>query len=162
MKILILILAFMPINVYPFQFVENTNIALGQRILMRGADYLSMCSDTVKKINNKEKLKVNNCLLYVEGIRSGYSKATTEVLTRASFFHVGDGDPKKVENWEKGLASGFYKDLSTAVSHCELTASTASLTKQLYDFINVNNKRNDVLSSIYHNFLEKKYSGPCK
>jgi len=162
MKFLILIIALIPIASYSAQFVENKRLGFGQRVLMRGIDFMSMCDSTVDKINNKEKLNVNNCLLYVEGIRSGYGKATTEVLARAALFHVGDGDPKKVENWEKGLSSKFYTNLSNAVSHCDLLESTASLTKELYDFIIANNLKKDVLPSIYFHFLEKTYPGPCK
>ena len=161
MKFIFLIIAFLPMISYSAQFVENKRLGFGQRVLMRGVDFLSMCNGTIDKINNKEKLNVNNCLLYVEGLRSGYGKATTEVLARAALFHVGDGDPKKPENWEKALSSKFYTNLSNAVSHCELSASTASLTKKLYDFIIANNLKKDVLTSIYFHFLEKTYPNPC-
>ena len=128
---------------------------------MRGVDFITMCKSTIDALNNDGKLRANNCTLYVEGIRTGYGKATTEVLARAALFHVGDGDYKKVENWEKGLASDFYSNLSSAVSHCVLSVATATITKQLYNYIIENDKQKDPLSSIYFHFLEKAYPGPC-
>ena len=147
---------------YSLNFVEDKRIGLGKRLQMDGANFVAMCKSTVNTINRNGTLKANNCILYVEGLRTGYGKATTEVLARAALFHVGDGDPKNIDNWDKALSSKFYSNLSNAVSHCVLMTSTSIITKQLYNYIIDTNKQDQPLSSIYFHFLEKEYPGPCK
>lgn len=147
---------------YSLDFVEDQRIGLGKRLQMDGANFVAMCESTVNTININGTLNADNCILYVEGLRTGYGKATTEVLARAALFHVGDGDPKNVDNWNKGLSSKFYSNLSNAVSHCVLMISTSIITKQLYNYIIDNKKQDEPLSSIYFHFLEKEYPGPCK
>lgn len=139
------------------QYVDNKNVELQERVLMRGSDYAEMCSTAVEAVNSKTTPKIDGCMLYTEGLRTGYGKATTEVIMQAALFNASTtGD-----NWEAALESPFYDKLKAKMSRCDLSESTPIMALKLSYYVETKGKETDVMASIFYNFLKDQYS-ECK
>jgi len=139
------------------QYVDNKNIGLQERVLMRGSDYVEMCSTAVEAMNSKTTPKIDRCMLYTEGLRTGYGKATTEVITQAALFNASTtGD-----DWEAALGSPFYDKLKATMTRCDLSESTPIMVQKLSSYVEAKGKEADVMASIFYNFLKDQYS-ECK
>src|SRR5690606_23964019 len=101
--------------------------------------------------------RVDGCLLYTEGLRSGYSKATTEVITQAALFNASPAG----DNWNAALTSPFYDRLGKEMKRCNQGVSTAQMATELSSYVTQHSKETDVMSSIFYNLLKDNYKG-CK
>lgn len=139
------------------QYVDNQSIGLQERLLMRGSDYVEMCAIAVNVVMAGQSPKIDGCLLYTEGLRTGYGKATTEVVMQASLFHTSPtGD-----DWNAALKSPFYDKLNGSMRRCDLGESTPVMAQKLYAYVQQKGKGTDVMASVFFHFLKDEYSS-CK
>jgi hypothetical protein len=136
------------------QYVDNKNIGLQERVLMRGSDYVEMCSKVVEAAKVEAMPKIDDCILYTEGLRTGYGKATTEVVMQAALFNASlTGD-----DWEAALGSSFYEKLKVTMTRCDLSESTPIMVQKLSSYVETKRKEADVMASIFYGFLKDQYS----
>ncbi|MEA3261397.1 hypothetical protein [Alloalcanivorax venustensis] len=135
------------------QFVANVELGLHDRVLVRGEDYIRICSEAASSVESGKQPKIDGCLLYTEGLRTGYGKATTEVIAKAALLNVS----KEYDDWEKALSSPFYIALSNEMIRCNLGVSTPSIVVDLSQYIQANRLQSDVMASIFYDFLKDGY-----
>ncbi|MBL7252586.1 hypothetical protein [Alloalcanivorax marinus] len=153
LMIIILIVFFFSSTLAAEVYVANKKIGLNERVLVRGGDYIRMCSNTVVGIESGELPEIDGCLLYTEGLRTGYGKATTEVITKAALLNIS----KDHDDWEKALSSDFYQSLKSEMGRCNLGVSTPKTARALSKYIKANGLESDFLASIFFNFLKDRY-----
>lgn len=135
------------------QFVANTELGLHDRVLVRGEDYIRMCSKAASSVESGKQPEIDGCLLYTEGLRTGYGKATTEVIAKAALLNIS----KEYDDWERALSSPFYTDLSNEMTRCNLGVSTPSVVVALSQYIQANSLQSDFMASIFFEFLKDEY-----
>ncbi|MNP23762.1 hypothetical protein D3C76_1164820 [compost metagenome] len=101
--------------------------------------------------------KIDGCLLYTEGLRTGYGKATTEVVMQASLFNTSPAG----DDWNAALKSPFYDKLNGTMRRCDLGESTPVMAQKLSAYVQQKDKGADVMASVFFHFLKDEYS-KCK
>lgn len=139
------------------QYVDYKSVGLQERVLMRGSDYVALCKETTDAVNAGAAPKIDGCMFYTEGLRTGYGKATTEVVTQAALFNASPAG----DDWEAALGSPFYDKLKATMARCDAGESTPVMAKKLSAFIAAKGKQADVMASIFFHFLKENYAG-CK
>jgi hypothetical protein len=135
------------------QYVDHKGVGLQERVLMRGSDYIALCENAASAVKSGEIPDIDGCLLYTEGLRTGYAKATTEVVMQAALFNASPSG----DDWEGALNSPFYDKLKSSMTRCEGGESTPAIAQKLSGFIAEKGKQADVMASIYYHFLKEEY-----
>ncbi len=139
------------------QYVEHQGVGLQERVLMRGSDYVELCAQAVQAVKAGNSPRIDGCMLYTEGLRTGYGKATTEVVMQGALYHVSPAG----DDWEGALNSPFYDKLKATMTRCDLAESTPVMAQKLSAYVQAKEKGADVMASIFYNFLKDNYS-ECK
>lgn len=139
------------------QYVQHDGVGLQDRVLMRGSDYVELCTQAVQAVKAGNSPRIDGCMLYTEGLRTGYGKATTEVVMQGALYHVSEAG----DDWEGALNSPFYDKLKATMTRCDLAESTPVMAQKLSAYVQAQGKGADVMASIFYNFLKDNYSG-CK
>lgn len=139
------------------QYIDHKGVGLQERVLMRGSDYVDICSQAVEAVKARKTPRIDGCMLYTEGLRTGYGKATTEVVMQVALYNASPtGD-----DWDAALDSAFYEKLKTKMTRCDLGESTPLMAYKLSAYVQNRGKGADVMASIFYNFLKDQYS-ECK
>lgn len=136
------------------QYVDNQSIGLQERVVMRGTEYVQMCATVVDLVTAGQLPRIDGCLLYTEGLRTGYGKATTEVVMQASLFHTSP----EGKDWNAALKSPFYGLLDQTMRRCDLGESTPVMVQKLSSYVQQKGKGNDAMASVFFHFLKDEYS----